>query len=419
MNKEWNGQSLIKLRRELHRSAEVGFSLDGTRSIIQNALCALDVEYKEIGKGSIVARLGAGECGILLRADMDALAMREESAVDFASQNGCMHACGHDMHTAMLLGALANLSKNRTSLPVEIRFLFQASEENLMGARDAIEHGVLSPWEEICTKNSRKCKQLLEKEENFFIKSALSLHCIVGIAIPLGTLIVPREGVSAPASAFFTVKLTGESAHGGAPQMGRDALFAMHSLYSAFCSLTSRTVSIKDEPLLTVGQMQAGVSANVIAARAQMSGTVRASDDGAEECLLSRMRHLTAQISAAFGVSGELSINGFAPTLRNDPSLAQRAYRCLCEALPHTRVVFSEELYGTDGQKKSGGSEDFAHFSHLIPSLLVAIGAGDLREGYTAPLHHPAVRFDERALEIGAEAYASLALCLADIVPSP
>ncbi len=400
---------LILCRRKLHECAEIGFELKNTRRIIEQMLESEGVEYKPIGKGSIVARIGRGEYGILLRADSDALPIREETDLSFSSKNGCMHACGHDMHTAMLLGAICSLAKNREALGYEVRFLFQAAEEKLQGAEDAILSGVLGEWDDICTENDEKCKQLFENNKRFFIKKAFSVHCMTGVPMNVGSIVVANGGTSAPASIMFSLSVEGENAHGGAPQMGKDALCAVVSLYNALQTLPQSTVSITDQPLLTIGQLQAGTAPNVICSKAEMSGTIRAMSDSAENRLSERMKEMTENISHAFGVKGELHFLGSAPTLYNDPNLSKEVYSLLCSVLDSSQILYASDLYGEDGQKKNGGSEDFAHFSHLVPSLLLAICAGDSREGYVHPLHHPKTCFDERALMYGARVYEALA----------
>ena len=403
-------KTLISLRRTLHECAEVAFSLPHTRKIIIDHLVREGVEYKEIGKGSVVARLGRGERGILLRADMDALPMEEKSDLPFSSKNGCMHACGHDMHTAMLLGAISLLNVQKEKLTMEIRFLFQASEENLLGAVDAIACGILDGWEEIKEKNDEKCKQRLEKKKEYFISKAFSLHCVTAIPLSVGKIIVPNGGTGAQASRYFSLTYRGDSSHGGTPHIGKDALWAMHVLYQAFSALPQNTVSITDQPLLTIGEFYAGTAPNVIASSASLSGTVRSISDKAQEILCERMTEVSQKIAVAYGVSSDVSFLGYAPTLYNDPKLSVEVEGKLTAFLGKERVVSTRELEGGDGQKRNGGSEDFAHFSHLVPSLLIAICAGDSREGYCYPLHHPCVRFDERALFVGAKVYELLAL---------
>ncbi len=401
---------LIDTRRALHQSSEIGFELPGTRKIIEDYLDRAGVEHRRIGRGSVVARIGEGKCGILLRADMDALPMQEESGERYASQNGNMHACGHDMHTAMLLGAVSALSEKKQNTTCEIRFLFQASEENLMGGYDSISSGVLEEWENIRTENDGKCKQLLESKEGLFIKRAFSLHCMSGVPLKTGEIIVGDGGIVAPASSYFTLHIYGTSAHGGAPHMGRDALLALVAIYNAYGSMAQNTVSAKDQPLITIGELHGGDAVNVVPAHAYMRGTVRTMSDEAQEKLIRKMKEVAMYISHAYGVTSAFSVEGYAPTLKNDADLSLRVHSYLKKCFSPTRVKFSSDIYQGEGAKRSGGSEDFAHFSHIVPSLLIALAAGDSRKGYTYPLHHPKVRFDEKALMIGASLYEALAM---------
>ena len=142
-----------------------------------------------------------------------------------------------------------------------------------------------------------------------------------------------------------------------------------------------------------------------------MRGSVRSMSDDAQRVLCERMKTVALGIAKAYGVESEFSLSGTAPTLYNHPDLSKNAASHLRAFFGEERVLFSSDFSGSVGQKRSGGSEDFAHFSHRVPSLLIAVCAGDSREGYLRPLHHPSVLFDERALEYGAKVYELLALC--------
>ena len=401
-----------RLRRRLHENAECAYQLERTVEIVTGELRALGIAYRIIGKGSIAARVGQGEYGVLLRADMDALHMKEETDLSFAPTDGRMHACGHDMHTAMLLFALNILKKKENDLAHEVRILFQAAEETLSGAADSIEAGILRPWDEvgmISCENDEKCKKLLSKaEKKPFIRAAYSLHSVVDVPIKCGTLIVPKGGVGAAASDFFRIDIEGRSSHGAVPHLGSDSLMALNSIYTALTTLAVRVAPRCDDALITVGRLSGGENANVICAHAEAEGTVRSYNDDTQRMLREQMATSTQQIGRAYGTEADLSFLGGAPTLKNDGDLASAAAHALRKIFP-CGVLYADELSGSEVQRKSGGSEDFASFSHRIPSLLVGICAGDSREGYCYPLHHPKVRFDERALPIGALAYCALA----------
>lgn len=405
-------QYYIKLRHLLHQNAECGFSLDQTRRIVTDELRALGIEYKSVGEGSLAARIGRGDFGVLLRADMDALFMKEEAELPFASSNGCMHACGHDMHTAMLLFAAKLLKQEESGLAHEVRILFQAAEESLCGARDAIECGILQEWEEIEEKNeenNEKCKAgFTNCTKNCFVKAAYSLHVLVGIPIDFGTIIVPDGGIGAPASDFFRICVKGQSSHGAVPHQGTDALLSLGAICSSLSTLATRYAPITDAPLITVGKVTGGENANVICSHAIAEGTVRSLDDGTQQRLRWQMRESVRCIAEAYGTRAELSFFGSAPTLRNDAALSALALSLLGKQMQG--VLSSATFAGTGARGRLGGSEDFASFSHIIPSLLLGICAGDSREGYIHPLHHPGARFDESAIMRGALAYFRLGM---------
>ena len=193
-------------RRWLHAHAETGFDLEQTKPYVKAALEEMGYAVQECGRAGLVTTVGKpGGKVLLLRADMDALPIAEEADVDFACSNGKMHACGHDMHTAMLLGAARLLKNHEAELSGMVKLMFQPAEEVFEGGKDMIQSGAL---------------------ENPRPDAAMMIHVTAGMPIPAGTVIVSAPGVSAPAADYFTIRVQGKGCHGSAPQNGVDALTA-------------------------------------------------------------------------------------------------------------------------------------------------------------------------------------------------
>ena len=375
-------------RRELHRHAETDFALDHTLETVTAALRQMGLEPRPCGRAGILADIVGGKAGktILLRAVMDALPIEEASGESFACTEGRMHACGHDMHTAMLLGAAELLQQHRRELRGRVRLMFQPAEELLEGAKDMIAAGAL---------------------EDPKADAAVMLHVLVGQPIPTGTLIVSAPGVSAPAADYFNVTVQGRGCHGAMPYTGVDPLPTAAHLLLGFQSIQTR--ELKAPAALTVGAIHAGDAGNVIPDIAVMRGSLRTADEKTREQLKQRMAQLCGAMGEAFRTEVALEFTNGTPTFQNDPELCAALLRALRPMLGD-RVLDAAAFRKADGAEGMSGSEDFAYVSHEVPTVLLALSAGSVQDGYERPLHHPEVRFSEDALPIGAAAYAQAAL---------
>lgn len=377
---------VIADRRYLHAHAETGFDLHDTFDYVWKQLKDMGLALKKCGKCGIIADIGTGDRCVLLRADMDALAIREEAEVPFASVNGCMHACGHDLHTAMLLEAARLLKARENALPGRVRLMFQPAEEPLFGAADMLENGLLADVQ---------------------VGAAFMIHVLTNLDLPAGTVIVSAPGVSAPAAGMFEIRIQGKGCHGAMPHTGVDPVtIAAHTVLN-LQQIQTRELSLTQPCALTIGMLQAGDSANVIPDRAVLRGSLRAFDDEAHQYLIRRVEEIAAGTASLFHGSAQTQMLGSAPTLLNDDKLSGMAVSALKELLGAERVLLSSALGGDT--RKSSGSEDFAHVSHAVPSLMVALAAGCPKDGYAFPAHHPKAKFDENVLPVGAEIYANLA----------
>lgn len=374
-------------RRYLHAHAEVGFGLRDTFNYVWKQLKETGLSPRKCGKCGIIADIGRGARCVLLRADMDALAIREEAEVAFASDNGCMHACGHDMHAAMLLEAARILKAREQELNGCVRLMFQPAEEVLLGAADMLSDGLLEDGQMV---------------------AAFMIHVLTNISLPTGTVIVSAPGVSAPAAGMFEIAIQGKGCHGAMPHTGVDPItIAAHTVIN-LQQIQTRELSLSQPCALTIGMLQSGEAANVIPDRAVLRGSLRAFDDETHQYLIQRVEEIAQGTAALFHGRAEMQMLGGAPTLVNDEKLSSHALTALKELLGSNAVLLSSEL--GDDAKKSSGSEDFAHVSHSVPSLMVALAAGNPAEGYSFPAHHPKTRFDEAVLPVGAAVYAQLAM---------
>lgn len=377
-------KKLTEWRRWLHSNAETGFDLLCTKAFVKDKLRELGYAPSDCGKG-IVATVGNEKNGktFLLRADMDALPIEESSGVPFACKTGKMHACGHDMHTAMLLGAAYVLKKYEKDLRGCVKFMFQPAEELLSGAKEMLDAGVL-------------------QEPN--VDGAMMLHVLTGLSVPAGTVIVSSGGVSAPAADYFTVRVQGRGCHGSTPEQGVNALTVAARITLALEGLTARELGLSQPAVLTVGRLQAGTVANALADRATLEGTLRAYDEKTRAKLKIRISEIASGMGGVFHATAETEFTSGCPCLVNDENLSAEMKKYLSELLNEGTVYASKEFSG--GDRRGGGSEDFAYIAQKTPSVMVALAAGEPEKGYGYPLHHPKTKFDESVLHIGAAAYA-------------
>ena len=373
----------------LHTHAETGFDLTETKPYVKSALMKMGYTVQECGKAGLVTTVGEpGGKVLLLRADMDALPIAEEADVDFACQNGRMHACGHDMHTAMLLGAAKILKAHESELDGMVKLMFQPAEEIFEGSKDMIASGVL---------------------ENPRPDAALMIHVAAGMPLPAGTVVVSAPGVSAPAADYFTIRVHGKGCHGSAPQNGIDPLMAAAHILIALQEIHARELSASDEAVLTIGTFHAGEAGNVIPDTATMGGTIRTYDEKTRAYLKERITAIAKNVAEAFRAGAEVSFGSGCPTLVNDKGLSETVTGYLKDLLGANRAFTTAELSGGK-PARGGGSEDFAYVSHEVPSLMLALAAGEPSKGYVYPQHHPKVKFDESVLSTGAAVFVDCAL---------
>lgn len=385
------GAELVRIRRELHQIPEVGLQLPATQAMVLGELSGLPLEIT-LGQGcsSITAVLRGSAPGrdesepnaVLLRADMDALPVCEEADVDFASlAQGRMHACGHDMHTAMLIGAARLLSEHRDQLPGDVVFMFQPGEEGYDGASVMIREGVLD------AAGSR-------------VKAAFGMH--VMSRQPYGRFAtVPGAMMSASDGLFVTVR--GCGGHGASPHGTRDPIPAMSEMVTALQTMVARQFSIFDPVVLTVGKIRAGEQRNVISDTAYFEATVRSFSKEAREQIRASVQRFLEGIASAHGVQVEIDYREEYPVTVNDPDEVGFAGEAVASVFGAKRFHILDH--------PMNGSEDFSRILNEVPGCMIILGAAP--EGIdpeTMPFNHsPRVSFDDGVLADGATLYANLA----------
>ncbi len=387
---------LTKHRRYLHSHPELGFDLIQTKEYVKNELISMGYEPIECGKCGLVALAGSKTPGktFLIRADMDALPISEQADVNFHSENkGKMHACGHDMHTAMLLGAARLLKTHESEIRGTVKLMFQPSEETLEGAKDMIDAGVL---------------------ENPAVDTALMLHVTLGMPLPTGSAIVCGGGVSAPAADYFEIKIQGKGCHGAMPELGVDPITIASHIVIALQELHARELAMADDAVLTLGTIQSGQANNIIPNTAVLRGTMRAYDENVRTRLKNRLTEISKGTAKIFRGAADVTFTSGCPTLLNDDDISADITK-YCKELLGDNMAFSQaELYSLSKsnvkETKATGSEDFSYISHKIPSVMLALSTGNIQNGFQYPLHHPKVVFDENSLSIGCGIYAYTAI---------
>lgn len=373
---------LIAWRRDLHRNPELGFEVHRTAALVAERLGSLGLEVRRgIGRTGVVGLLRAPTPrgpAVLLRADMDALPIQEVEGREYGSQvPGRMHACGHDGHTAMLLGAASLLAARRDALVRDVVFCFQPAEEGEGGARAMLDDGVL----EIVPTGS-----------------AFALH--LWSLFPSGTLHV-RSGPIMAAQDEFTAVLIGRGGHGALPHHAVDPIVAAAQAVVALQSVVARSVDPVQPAVVTVGSFHAGSAPNVIPAEARLEGTMRSFSDPVRELLRARVRQVFAGSAEAAGCRLDFELRQGYPAVVNDPGAVERVRSA-------GRAVFGEDR--VQEPAPMAAAEDFAFVLERVPGAFVLVGAGNVKRGITAPHHSPSFDIDESVLPRGAELLARLAL---------
>ena len=368
----------IANRRHIHKNAETGLDLPKTKAYVMEKLTEYGLEPKDCGYG-VTATLGKGGKVLLLRADMDALPMPEESGEEFACPTGKeAHACGHDFHAAMLLTAAKMLKEKEDTLEGTIKFMFQPAEETFEGSKNMIENGIL---------------------ENPPVDAALAYHVSPG-KMPIGLFMYNDKDTMMYSVDGFKITIHGKGSHGAYPHVGVDPINIGVHIHLALQELIARESDPTHSCVLTIGQFAGGTAANIIPETAVLQGTIRTNKPEARELLVRRMKEVAEKTAAVYNGTVDIEMISEVPPLICNPKLTDEV------------VGYMQEL-GIPGLTPYPGisasaSEDFAVIAEKVPSTFMYLSAGYLDERGQYPAHHPKAQFNEDVCPIGA---ACLAHC--------
>ncbi|MCF8034295.1 MAG: amidohydrolase [Desulfarculaceae bacterium] len=363
---------LSQVRRELHQDPELSLKEERTTGRILDLLYEMGVEAHGLegmtGAVGLIPGNAEGPC-LAIRADIDALPISEQGEAPYKSQNpGVMHACGHDAHTAILLGVAREVVSSGLAAKMKgsLKLLFQPAEEIGQGARMMVERGVMDQPK---------------------VDRVLAAH--VAPKRPAGQVGF-TVGQSHASNDIFSLRISGKGAHGARPQEGVDPIVASANLVAALQSVVARNLNPLEAGVITVGRLAAGSASNVIPDHAELEGCIRAMNRPAQELLQRRLRELVEGNAAAFGVTSELDIREVFPACHNDPEVAA-FMQAAAEA-----VVGPENVYQASPVT---GSEDFAFFSAAAPGAMIRLGCSPA--GDDTPLHASSFDLDEKVLAVG------------------
>lgn len=368
---------LSRLRRQVHRYPELGYDEIRTAATVAEYLTALGIPIRKgVAKTGIIGYLGEGRPVVMLRADMDALQIQEQNAVEYASERpGLMHACGHDAHVACLLGAARLLSSNPP--PGQVRFLFQPSEE---GADEEGKHGG---------------RRVLDEGHVDDLDAVFALH--VSPELQSGTVAV-REGPVSSASDRFRGTILGRSCHGARPQEGLDAVVLAAHAVLALNTIVSRRVEPMDSAVVTVGTLNAGTRHNIVSGSACLTGTLRSYRPKTREFLIVEVERAFS-LARTLGGDYEINIDRGCPSVVNDPGLTELVRGVAETLVGEQRTLLADQMMG---------SEDFSFLASKAPGCFMRLGVGFPGTALRIA-HSPTFDVDETALPIGAAMLAKVA----------
>lgn len=371
----------IQNRRNIHKNAEVGLDTPKTKAFVIEKLKEYGLEPEECGYG-VTALLGKKEGKVLLlRADMDALPMAEQSGEEFACPSGKeAHTCGHDFHAAMLLTAAKMLKENEDLIDGTIKFMFQPAEETFEGSKNMIENGIL---------------------ENPKVDAALAYHVSPG-KMPVGLFMYNSKDTMMYSVDGFKITIKGKGSHGAYPHVGVDPINIGVHVHLALQELIARESDPSKACVLTVGQFKAGTAANIIPEQAVLQGTIRTNDNEAREKLVRRMKEVAKKTAEVYNGTAEIEMISEVPPLICNPEFTNEIVSYMKETnipglMPYPDVSAS-------------ASEDFAVIAEKVPSTFMYLSAGYMDECGEYPAHHPKARFNEDVCPIGSACLAHCAV---------
>ncbi|MEA2623954.1 MAG: hypothetical protein QOH61_2864 [Chloroflexota bacterium] len=380
----------VEVRRRIHRQPEIGLHLPKTQRVVAAELERIGLEPR-LGNSisSVTALIEGGRSGptILLRADMDALPLQEVTGLDFASDvAGVMHACGHDTHVAMLLAAARLLVERQADLPGRVLLMFQPGEEGYAGARSMLDEGLLD----------------VPDERGFGpVTAAFAVH--ISTRYPSGAIRI-RRGAQMASSDVLTIRVNGRGGHASAPHLAVDPIVVAAEIIVALQTMVTRRIDPFDPAVVTIANVVAGTTNNIIPETAFMKGTIRAVSEATRATVSVLVRQVAEGIAAAHGASVEVDVEPGYPVTVNDPAFTEWV------------ESVAAGLLGTDAVEPLPapimGSEDFSYVLQRVPGAMAFLGGCPLDlDPLAAPQNHSdRVIFDEAAMPVGIALYAEVAI---------
>ena len=375
---------LVKMRRDLHQIPEVGLHLPKTAAYVTAALDALEIPYVLSQKDSgIIATIAGGQPGktVCLRADMDALPIQEDTGVEYTSKHdGFMHACGHDSHTAMLLGAAKALKARQAELKGTVRLLFQTAEELAKGAPVLIDQGAM------------------EGADSVF---GIHIGTIISKEIPSGTVIC-TPGCCMASFDRFVINVKGVGCHGSTPEKGIDPVNIAAHIVIALETINAREFNACVPVVVTIGSIHGGNQYNIIPENVVIEGTIRALDAQVRQKVARRIGEISAATATAFGGTATVEMDWGAPPVVNDAAMAALAAEAAKE-------VLGEDMVITHVDYPNMGGEDFAYYLEKVPGAFMFLSSANAEKKTDIAHHNPKFNVDEDVFWIGSAVYANIA----------
>ncbi len=376
-------QEIIKWRRDLHRIPEIGFDLLQTSGYVKAQLEEMKIPYTSAAKTGLIGLIEGSSPGptLALRADMDALPIKEETGLPFASENENMHACGHDAHTAMLLGTAKILNGIREELKGNVKLLFQPGEEGHGGAERMIADGCL---------------------EDPHVDAAVGLH--VGQIFPevgTGQIGICKGPILAAATAF-EVEVNGKSTHGALPHLGVDAITVSAEIITSLQKIVSREMDPLGAAVLTVGKINGGEAINIVTPRVVFGGDFRTLSENDRGYIANRLEEICNSMARAHRAEAKVKILGGYPPTVNDPVFADKVTAAAQEIIGPYNIIKIK--------KPNMGTEDMSLYLEKVPGAFFVLGTGNPEKGITYPHHNAKFDLDEEVLWIGPAILSKVAL---------
>lgn len=373
-----DNEYIKEIRHELHRCPELGFDLPKTLAIVKGELDKIGIPYTEgYGKSSIVADLNPEKSfTIAIRADMDALAINEQSGVDYASETpGQMHACGHDAHTAILIATAKTLFEMKDEIACHVRFIFQPSEEcPISGAKMMVENGVMDGVDVIIGLHIGGCNS-----------------GEIGICV----------GNHMAASRPFKLEFFGQSTHAATPHNGKDALAAAVRAYMSIKLMISTEMSAKESYICSIGRLNAGTAQNIIPDYAEMVGTIRSFNLEIDKYIIGRIEGIAESIKREMGIDYKLTTHLKSGVVYNDPRISELVRAAAVKVVGEEKTVEVEMRLG---------AEDFAFYGEKAPAVFFRLGNYNEEKGCVAAAHSSEFKVDDEVLHLGAETFVQFVL---------